>query len=61
MGKSNKSNKRKIDIMTQQEIDMKKLLISDRLDKLTKKGGNARIVAKLKRQLRALESAVAAE
>lgn len=47
--------------MTQQEIDMKKLLISDRLDKLTKKGGNARIVAKLKRQLRALESAVAAE
>ena len=61
MGKNNKSNKRKIDIMTQKEIDMKKLLTSERLDKLTKKGGNARIVAKLKRQLRALESTVAAE
>jgi hypothetical protein len=47
--------------MTQQEIDMKKVLIAERLDKLTKKGGNHRIVAKLKRQLRALESAVAAE
>ena len=47
--------------MTQKEIDMKKVLMADRLDKLTKKGGNARIVAKLKRQLRALESAVAAE
>lgn len=48
--------------MTQQEIDMKKVLVSERLDKLTKKGGgNGRIVAKLKRQLRALESAVAAE
>lgn len=47
--------------MTQKENDMKKLLISDRLDKLTKKGGNARIVAKLTRQLRALESVVAAE
>ena len=59
--KSDKSNKRKIDIMTQREIDMKKVLIAERLDKLTKKGGNARIVAKLKRQLRALEGAVAAE
>ena len=47
--------------MTQHEIDMKKVLIADRLDKLTKKGGNRRIVAKLKRQLRALESVVAAE
>ena len=47
--------------MTQKEIDMKKVLMADRLDKLTKKGGNARIVAKLKRQLRALEGAVAAE
>lgn len=47
--------------MTQHEIDMKKVLIADRLDRLTKKGGNSRIVAKLKRQLRALESAVAAE
>ena len=47
--------------MTQHEIDMKKVLIADRLDKLTKKGGNGRIVAKLKRQLRALEGAVAAE
>lgn len=32
----------------------------DRLDKLTKKGGNARIVAKLKRRIRALEGAIAA-
>jgi hypothetical protein len=47
--------------MTQREIDMKKVLVSGRLDKLTKKGGNAPIVAKRKRQLRALESAVAAE
>ena len=47
--------------MTQREIDIKKILISDRLNKLTKKGGNAPIVAKLMRQLRALESAVAAE
>ena len=47
--------------MTQREIDMKKLLISERLDKLTKKGGNARIVAKLKRQLRVLEGVVAAD
>ena len=47
--------------MTQQEINMKKVLITERLDKLMKKGGNHRIVAKLKRQLRALESAVAAE
>lgn len=47
--------------MTQQEIDMKKVLIAERLDKLAKKGGNGRIVAKLTRQLRALESAVAAE
>lgn len=60
-GKSEQIITRKIDIMTQQEIDMKKVLISERLDKLTKKGGNARIVAKLTRQLRALESAVAAE
>lgn len=47
--------------MTQRENDMKKILVSERLDKLTKKGGNARIVAKLTRQLQALESAVAAE
>ena len=47
--------------MTQHEIDMKKVLILDRLDKLMKKGGNGHIVAKLKRQLRALEGAVAAE
>lgn len=47
--------------MTQHEIDMKKVLIANRLDKLMKKGGNGRIVAKLKRQLRALEGAVAAE
>ena len=47
--------------MTQREIDTKKLLISERLDKLTKKGGNAPIVAKLTRQLRALESAIAAD
>ena len=47
--------------MTQKEIDMKKMLIAERLDKLTKKGGNARIVAKLKRRTRALESTVAAE
>lgn len=47
--------------MTQKEIDVKKILILDRLNKLTKKGGNAPIVAKLKRQLRALKSAVAAE
>lgn len=32
----------------------------DRLDKLTKKGGNARIVAKLKRRIRAFESKFAA-
>lgn len=32
----------------------------DRLDKLTKKGGNARIVAKLKRRIKALESETAA-
>ena len=61
MGKSNKTIKRKFNIMTQKEIDMKKVLVSERLDKLTKKGGNARIVAKLTRQLRVLESAVAAE
>ena len=47
--------------MTQREIDMKKVLVSERLDKLTKKSGNARIVAKLTRRLRALESTVAAE
>lgn len=46
--------------MTQKEIDMKKMLISERLDKLTKKGGNARIVAKLKRRIRAFESKIAA-
>ena len=33
----------------------------DRFNKLTKKGGNARIVAKLKRRIKAFESAVAAE
>ena len=32
----------------------------DRLDKLTKKGGNARIVAKLKRRIKAFESKFAA-
>ena len=47
--------------MTQKENDMKKMLISESLNKLTKKGGNARIVAKLKRRIRALESTVAAE
>ena len=47
--------------MTQKEIDVKKALIEGRMDKLAKKGGNARIVAKLKIQVRALNSAIAAE
>ena len=57
----NKNVKRKIKIMTQKEINMKKMLIAERLDKLMKKGGNAPIIAKLKRRIRALESATAAE
>ena len=47
--------------MTQKDINMKKMLIAERLDKLMKKGGNALIIAKLKRRIRALESTVAAE
>jgi hypothetical protein len=47
--------------MTQKEIDVKKALVEGRMDKLAKKGGNARIVAKLKRQVRALNRAIAAE
>lgn len=57
----NKNVKRKIKIMTQKEINMKKMLIVERLDKLMKKGGNAPIIAKLKRRIRALESTIAAE
>lgn len=61
MGKSNKTNKRKFNIMTQREIDTKKMLALDRLDKLEKKGGSPRIVSKLKRRLRSLNSMIAAE
>lgn len=47
--------------MTQREIDTKKMLALDRLDKLEKKGGSPRIVSKLKRRLRSLNSMIAAE
>lgn len=46
--------------MKELELKVRYLRYIDRLDKLEKKGGNARLVAKLKRRLKALESQVAA-
>lgn len=42
------------------EMKTRYIVYLERLDKLTKKGGNARIVAKLKRRIKALESKTAA-
>lgn len=42
------------------EMKTRYMTYLERLDKLTKKGGNARLVAKLKRRIRALEAVIAA-
>lgn len=46
--------------MKEFEMRVRRAKYEDRLNKLEKKGGNARIVAKLKRRLKVLEGAIAA-